>query len=195
MPLREITKPVTPEFLKPLKEFAHLDDEAKKAYLSQLGKRIQLYWGTDYPKHIIRTFSEIKQLIGFDKEGKEADAKGLAITIRNEDNRQRVYLDIEPYDGDPDKIGGSSGVQPFVVEIEVLLDMLTHFALNVPGPNSRVVDSRQALGLDFCIGKGSIEQEKDNYFLIIQVVDLCHNRIIDDKFLPMAVPMFSELIS
>ena len=45
MPLREITKPVTPEFLKKLKEFAHLDDEAKKAYLRSEGCNSKLLSG------------------------------------------------------------------------------------------------------------------------------------------------------
>jgi hypothetical protein len=168
-------------------------------YLRQIGKRVQIYWGTSYPKHFIRTFSELNQLLN--------NADGLSIRIIDEDNLQKVRLEIEPYKNsnltDLEKIDSNTGTwkmddkKPliktyFYITQEALKAIIDHFSKKNYLQNK--FDNNKAIGIEFCIGKETSESEIYNYSIIIQAVNICNNRVIDEENLPIMIPNITYLI-
>ena len=145
-------------------------------YLRQIGKRIQTYWGTAHPKKFIRTFSEIDQLLKI--------ADGLCVRIIDEGALHRVQLTIEPYTEDQLR-GNKYLLKPFYIPS----DTLEGFKQCYENPiNADTLSVNRALGIEFCIGKETPDQELYDYYIILRVVDLCHNALIKLDYLPFTAP-------
>lgn len=151
-------------------------------YLRQIGKRIQLYWGTAYPKHFIRTFGEVRQLL------KHPNSEGLSIVIRDEDNLQKVRLEIIPYVRDDKKpVTEAELLKTFIIPKGLLKKIdPSKSQSNKVDPNTLSIN--QPLGIEFCVGKETTDAELYDYYIIMQIVDLCHNRIVNGDWLPIAIP-------